>query len=409
MPSDDNAAPLGASAPHTSSLSSSPGSRPDTERGEEDVFVTRPLLPPLEDLLPYLEEAWRRGIVSNRGPLARRFEEALCAYLRGPKVSLVANGTLGLVLALRARAQGEEVITTPFTFVATGSAILEAGLRPVFVDVDRETYNIGAEVIEAAITPRTGAILPVHCFGRACDVIGIEAVARRHHVPLIYDAAHAFGVRFGEFSLLAYGDLSVVSFHATKVFNTFEGGAIVSHSEEDKERLDRLSNFGLGERTRALGLNAKLNEISCAMGLASLPHLDAALRGRARVAASYREALSGIPGVYLPPAPRCQTENHAYFPIEVQPPYPLSRDELLSALAARRLFARAYFHPLLPDLETFVDASGHAPPLVHARRVADRILCLPIAHDLSLEAIDRVVTVIREGALQHPPDSRSPA
>lgn len=363
------------------------------------LYVTRPLLPPLEELQPLLQEIWERRIVTNAGPVHQRLEAALAEFLQVEHLSLVANATLGLYTALRALPLEGEVITTPFSFVATGHGILAAGLEPVFVDVDPDTYNLDSKQIEQAITPRTSAILPVHCFGRACDTRAIEAIALEHGLEVVYDAAHAFGVEFLGRSLTERGSMSVVSFHATKVFNTLEGGAVVCRNAEMKRRIDQLVNYGYdGEDTISIGMNAKLNEVSCAVGLASLPYVGPALRRRAEIAEYYRSALHDAPGLRVIPRPERQSENNAYFPIEVTEDHPLGRDGLLAKLKDSNIHARRYFFPLLTDLTSISRAIHHAPrsDLPNARRLASRILCLPISPTMTLPDAFRVVRAVRD-------------
>lgn len=346
-----------------------------------------------------LEEIWANRTLTNCGPLHQRLERQLCAYLGVQHLTLVANATLGLMLAVRQLDLRGEVITTPFSFVATGHALLWGGVTPVFVDIDPTTLNIDPERIERAITPRTTAIMAVHCFGHACDVVAIEDIARRHGLKVIYDAAHAFGVRLGNGrSVLEYGDLSVASFHATKVFNTFEGGAIISRHGDAKQAIDRLTNYGIvDENTIAtVGLNAKMSEIHAAMGLAQLPCIDAALASRRQIDEHYRELLKGLPGIAPVMWPGGQTRNYYAFPVLVGDEFGCSRDELHRQLKLAGVNARRYFYPLLSDLPMYRDHAARSPdPLDVARNVGRRVLCLPLYPDLSDADIRRVVQVIR--------------
>ncbi|MEE4383452.1 MAG: DegT/DnrJ/EryC1/StrS family aminotransferase [Pseudomonadales bacterium] len=354
-------------------------------------------MPPLEDLVPYLERIWASGVLTNRGALHDELENHLRERLDVDHLSLVSNATLGLMLALRQLGLGGEVITTPFSFVATSHALLWAGLTPVFVDIDPETFNLDPDLIEDAITDRTSAILPVHCFGRACDIEAIDRIAERYGLRVLYDAAHCFDVRVGERGILRAGDLSVVSFHATKVFNTFEGGAIACGDAATKAQIDRLANFGITSEghVTGLGLNAKLNEASCAMGLASLPHLDEALCRRRQVSARYRSLLSDCRGIRIPEPPSGQTENHSYFPIEVLDSHTLDRDSLLCLLRAHGVHARRYFYPLLPDLEIMQEhASRWRGETPRARELASRILCLPIHPGMEDRDVERVAWLV---------------
>lgn len=362
------------------------------------IPVTRPHLPPLAELQPYLEQIWESGWLTNNGPLHRRLEAELADYLGVEHVVLSANGTLALVAALQALGVTGEVITTPFSFVATAHAIRWAGAEPVFADIDPVTLNLDPERIEAAIGPRTTAIMPVHVYGRPCAVERIEEIARAHGLKVIYDAAHCFGVTYRGRSLLRWGDLSVLSFHATKVFNTFEGGAIVCPDAETADRIRRWQNFGIMDEAtvETPGLNAKLSEVHAAMGLVQLTHVDRAIARRRAIDARYREALGGVPGIEVPaPLPE-STLNGGYFPILVGPDYPLSRDGLYERLAAHGIRGRRYFWPLISDFPLYRGMPSAAPPnLPVAREVAERVLCLPIYADLSSAAVDEVVDCVR--------------
>ncbi len=361
------------------------------------IFVTRPLLPPLENFIPYLEAIWQSGWLTNNGPFHQRFEQALCDYLGVRHVSLFANGTLALVTALQAlRVQGE-VITTPYSFVATAHALLWNGIKPVFVDIDPETLNIDTAKIEAAITPRTTAILPVHCYGHPCDVVRIQEIADNYGLKVIHDAAHAFGVRRGGESVLAHGDLSVLSFHATKVFNTFEGGAIVSHSDKAKRHIDHLKNFGFVDETTVVapGINGKMSEINAAFGLLQLEGIDAAIAGRQSIDASYRRGLADVAGIRCLGDAGEERANYAYFPILVGPEYPLSRDELFARLREHGIVARRYFYPLISDFPMYREMpSAAAANLPVARRAADSVICLPIYPGLAEDEVDAIVQQI---------------
>lgn len=366
------------------------------------VYVTQPFLPPLEELIPYLEQIWESKILTNGGPLHQQLEQALCEYLDVPYICLFNNGTIALLVALQALELSGEVITTPYTFVATTNAIHWNNLKPVFVDIDPETLNLDPQRIEAAITPRTSAILPVHCYGNPCDVDAIEAIARQHQLKVIYDAAHAFGVRCHCGSILNHGDLSVLSFHATKVFNTFEGGAIVCQTAEMKERIDRLKNFGFSGETELIeiGMNGKLSEVQAAMGLAQLKHLDKAVAARGQIDENYRQQLAGIAGIKVPGrAPQIQG-NYSYFPILVGEEYRLSRDELQNLLKNHGFFARKYFYPLTSDL-----VAPHLPGNERvvedteiARGAAAKVLCLPMYSLLGSDKVEQLAAVIRRGS-----------
>lgn len=370
----------------------------DPARGS--VFVARPALPPLEAFIPLLEEIWSSRALTNAGPFHRRFTDALCAHLGVEHVSLVANATLGLMLSARHLGLSGEVITTPFSFVATAHSLLWAGATPVFVDVDAHTLNIDPAQIERAITPRTTAIMGVHCYGRPCDVDAIEAIAHRHGLKVIYDAAHAFGVKHAGESLLLRGDLSVVSFHATKVFNTFEGGAIVCRDAQSKRQIDHMINCGIADEVtvESMGLNAKMSEFNAALGLLQLQYVDSYIEKRRVVDARYRELLSGVTGIECVHAPGTEPENYYAFPILVGPDYGLGRDALCDKLSAEGIFARRYFFPLLPDLPLYRDlpsSRSHLFPV--ARDAASRVLCLPMYPDLHAEDQKRIAAVIGDG------------
>ena len=365
-----------------------------------NIYVTRPELPPLEAVLPSLEEIWSSRVLTNGGAFHERLESALARRLGVAYLSLCTNATVGLMLALRALDLRGEVITTPFTFVATAHAIEWAGLTPVFADIDPITFNIDPAAVERAITPHTCAILPVHCYGHACDVEALDGLAQAHGLKLIYDAAHAFGALLRGRSLVSWGDVSVLSFHATKVFNTFEGGAIVSRDAQTKQKVDRLKNFGIVDETdvEGIGLNGKMNEFCAALGLAQLDRVDAAIALRARVDARYREGLDGVPGlVPMGPTPH-EVPNYAYFPVRVLPAYGESRDALQARLRSQGIHARRYFCPLVSDLEAYRGrASAASEPLTVARQAADEVLCLPLYPDLGESDQARIIDLLRHG------------
>jgi dTDP-4-amino-4,6-dideoxygalactose transaminase len=362
------------------------------------IYVTKPDLPAIEDLLPLLEGIWSSKILTNGGPLHTELERRLSDYLNVRYVSLFANATIALLTALQTLRITGEVITTPYSFVATAHSLVWNGLRPVFVDIDQSTFNLDPSKIEDAITPQTTAIMPVHCYGVPCDVDAIQKIADRYYLKVIYDAAHAFGVKCHCGSVLNHGDLSVLSFHATKVFNTFEGGAIVCSTSEMKERIDQLKNFGyLDEVTViAAGINGKMSELNAAVGLAQLPHVENAIAKRKAVAQRYRMELEGIPGILCPTAAPQISSNHAYFPILVQESYPLKRDELYEHLKRDNIFARRYFYPLVPDFPIYKSfASSNLADLSVAKRIAGSVLCLPIYPSLAIEDQDRIIERIR--------------
>jgi dTDP-4-amino-4,6-dideoxygalactose transaminase len=360
--------------------------------------VTRPTLPSLDELRPLLEEIWERRILTNNGPLHERLEAALSEHLGVAHVSLFANATLALLAALKAIGRTGEIVTTPFSFVASAHAIAWTGNRPVFVDIDPTTLNLDPAAAAAAITADTVAILPVHCYGHVCNVEAIAAVAAARGLGVVYDAAHAFGVRVHGRSVLEYGDLSVLSFHATKVFNTFEGGAVICRSPAMKRWIDRFKNFGIVDETHveSVGFNAKMSELHAAIGLAQLPAVDAMIAARREVDLRYRAALAGVPGIRCVGGAGGGEWNHAYFPIMVDPEYPLDRDALFERLRSAGIFARRYFFPLLSSLPMYADLPSAQPErLPQAVLAASRILCLPIYPELALEDQARIVDLIR--------------
>lgn len=362
---------------------------------KDPIYVTKPYLPPLEEFIPYLETIWERRVLTNGGPFHQELEQALCDYLGVKHLSLFSNGTIALITALQALNIQEEVITTPYSFVATSHALLWNNLKPVFVDIDPDTFNLDPSKIEAAITEKTSAILPVHCYGHPCDIDAIARIADKYGLKVLYDAAHAFGVDMPGKNILQAGDLSILSFHATKAFNTFEGGAIICQDAQTKQHIDQLKNFGFIDETHIaqVGINGKMNEISAATGLLQLKHIPAILARRAQVDASYRSLLSTIKGIHIP-AP-VTGANHAYFPILVRPDYPLDRDTLYQRLKDQQIYARRYFYPLISDFPMYATLPSSAPSnLRHATTIANQVLCLPIYPELGKEDITRIVDII---------------
>ncbi len=367
----------------------------------KNIFVTQPDMPPLEEYVPLLREIWENKILTNGGPFHQHLERALAEYLGVEHVALVANATIGLVTALQALRVGGEVITTPYSFVATAHSLLWNGITPVFVDIDQHTLNIDPDQIEAAITPRTTAILAVHCYGCPCDVEAIKNIADKYRLQVIYDAAHAFGVADASGSVLRHGDLSVLSFHATKVFNTFEGGAIICPDGKMKLHVDRLKNFGFVDEVTVseTGINGKMSEVNAAFGLLQLKHVGRALARRAEIDRNYREQFTGVKGVKcLPLAPRvggATKSNFSYFPILIGPDFPISRDALYNKLRENGVFSRRYFYPLISDFPMyrgFPSASRDRLPV--AASAADRVLCLPIYPALAREDQQRVIDLV---------------
>lgn len=362
------------------------------------VYVARPVLPPLEDVVSRMETIWETRFLTNQGSFVRSLEESLCTYLGVQNVSMVANCTLGLVLALRALRITGEVITTPFSFVATSNAIVLAGAEPVFADIDPDTLNLSPKAVEARITERTQAIVAVHSFGTPCDLDGLQEIADRHGIPLVFDAAHSFGVRIGNRSLLDYGTCAVVSFHATKVFNTFEGGAVITRDGALKRDIDLMANHGIDDEVNVpeVGLNAKMSELHAAVGLAQLPHVAGNIAARGEVVQHYIDGLTGVPGIDLVRPPANFESNNYMFPIMVGPDYPVSRDTLHERLKQSRVFARRYFFPLISDLPNFRGKPSADPAgLPVARNAAERILCLPLYPDLEPADRDFIIRIIR--------------
>lgn len=372
------------------------------------ITVTSPLLPDLEKFNQLLQNIWERKWITNNGHYHQQLEQALSDYLGVQYLSLFTNGTLPLITALQALDIKEgEVITTPYSFVATSHSIWWNRLKPVFVDVLPENGNMDPSKIEAAITPNTVAIMPVHVYGCPCDVETIDAIARKHRLKVIYDAAHAFGITHKGKSILEWGDMSTLSFHATKVYNTVEGGAIVVHSAEMKYEVDNLKNFGFrGETTVvAPGINSKMDEVRAAYGLLNLRQVDTAIAARRRVATKYMETLDNVQGIELFPyihdftstneANADRRWNYAYFPILVTEDYRMSRDALYEFMKTQNVFARRYFYPLITDFEPYKDSPSATPAyLPVANRLANQVICLPIHHSLTDEDIERVLNCI---------------
>ncbi len=368
------------------------------------ITVTSPLLPSLEELMPYLQDIWDRKWLTNNGHYHQELEKALCEYLKVPYISLFTNGTLPLITALQALRVTGEVITTPYSFVATTHSLWWNGIKPVFVDIDPETCNLDPAKIEAAITPKTTAIMPVHCYGKPCDVKGIQEVADKYGLKVIYDAAHAFGVEInplggmrGE-SILNFGDMSTLSFHATKVYNTVEGGALIMHDEETKKRIDYLKNFGFAGETEVVapGINSKMDEIRSAYGLLSLKKVDDSIAARKRVAEIYRCELRNIPGIrFFDDMPGVK-HNYSYFPIFVEKDYEMTRDELYFKMKANNVLGRRYFYPLISTFSTYRGLESSNPKnLPIATRIADEVICLPMHDALSENDIQRVIDCIK--------------
>lgn len=366
---------------------------------QDIITVTSPLLPPLEEFKPYLEDIWRRKWLTNNGYYHKELENALCEYLGVPYISLFTNGTLPLICALQALRITGEVITTPYSFVATTHALWWNGIKPVFVDIDRRTGNIDPEKIEAAITPKTTAIMPVHVYGQPCEMECIQEIANTYGLKVIYDAAHAFGVEKEGKSLLAAGDMSTLSFHATKVYNTVEGGALVCQDAQTKQRIDYLKNFGFANETTVVapGINGKMDELRAAYGLLSLKHVDEAIARRKQVALRYREALRQVRGItFFEDRPGVK-HNYSYFPIFInEKEYGMSRDALYEKMKTAGVYGRRYFYPLISTFSTYRGLESARPSnLPNAHKMAEEVICLPMHHGLSEEDVDRVLRCIQ--------------
>lgn len=362
------------------------------------VYVTQPFMPPLDEYIPYLEKIWRSKILTNVGPFHEDLERELAEYLGVEHLALFANGTIALVTALQALRITGEVITTPYSFVATTHSLNWNAISPVFVDIDPVTCNLDPERIEEAISPQTTAIMPVHCYGNPCEVEKIQAIADTYGLKVIYDAAHAFGIKYKGESLLKHGDLSVLSFHATKVYTTFEGGAIVCPDAKTKQRINYLKNFGFADETTVMapGINGKMNEAQAALGLLQLKYADDVIRRRRKIDSIYRSALEGVTGLrmleYRPDA----TCNGSYFPIFIEKEYRSSRDELYAELRSRGIYARRYFYPLISSFPIYRGLDSARPAnLARAGMVADQVLCLPIYPDLEESEQHQIIEIVR--------------
>lgn len=366
---------------------------------EKPVYVTQPSLPPLDEFVKYLEDIWESKWLTNMGKYHQRFEKELAEYLGVKHICLFTNGTLALVTALQVLRVTGEVITTPYSFVATTHALHWNGIEPVFVDIVPEYCNINPDKIESVITPKTTAILPVHIYGNPCDVEKIGELADTYGLKIIYDACHAFGVTINGNSILNYGDLSILSFHATKVFNTFEGGAIICHDEKMKKRIDFLKNFGFAGETTVIapGINAKMSEFQAALGLLQLKYINEAIEKRKRITYTYREHLSNVKGIRFLNDTEGVKHNYAYFPIFInQEEYGKSRDEVYEELKKHNIHARRYFYPLISQFPTYKGlSSAVSKNLPIAEEIAKQVLCLPIYPDLDFDSIVKIYNIIQ--------------
>ena len=363
------------------------------------IYVTRPSLPGLDEFLPFVEKIWDNKVLTNNGPFHQQLENELADFLDVPYISLFANGTLALITALQALNISGEVITTPYSFVATTHSVWWNNARPVFVDIDPVTCNISPKKIEAAITPDTTAILPVHVYGNPCQVEHIQEIASRHQLKVVYDAAHTFGIKYKGGSLLRYGDLSILSFHATKVFNTMEGGAIVSHDIQTKQKIDYLKNFGFAGETeiKLPGINSKMNEMQAALGLVQLKHYHKNVNKRKAITEKYKDELGKVEGIsFLILQSGVQDYNYAYFPIFVdQNSYGKSRNDLYYHLKKWNIHGRRYFYPLISSFPSYSGLPSAQPKnLPAAQTIADQVICLPLYPDLALSDVVRIADII---------------
>lgn len=365
---------------------------------DKPITVTSPLLPKLDDFIPMLQDIWERKWLTNNGHYHKELEKALAEYLGVEYISLFTNGTLPLITALQALRITGEVITTPYSFVATTHSIWWNGLKPVFVDVEEETGNIDPEKIEAAITPHTTAIMPVHVYGTPCNTKRIQEIADVYGLKIIYDAAHAFGVQVNGKSVLNEGNMSTLSFHATKVYNTIEGGALICHDQATKKRIDYLKNFGFAGETTVVapGINSKMDELRAAYGLLNLKQVDSAIEKRKAIATKYNNALKNIPGIRVLQDIENVRKNYAYYPIFVdEKAYGKSRDALYEELQRHNIFGRRYFYPLISTFSAYKGLDSANPqnlPIAH--KLADQVLCLPMFADLDSEDIDRILEIV---------------
>ena len=362
------------------------------------ITVTSPLLPSLDEFMPYLQDIWSRKWLTNNGHYHQELEKSLCEYLEVPYISLFTNGTLPLLCALQALRITGEVITTPYSFVATTQSLWWTGIKPVFVDIDPETCNINPEKIEDAITPRTTAIMPVHVYGKPCDTERIQAIADKYGLKVIYDAAHAFGVKVNGESILNAGDVSTLSFHATKVYNTIEGGALVCHDEKTKKRIDYLKNFGFAGETEivAPGINGKMDELRSAYGLLNLRQVDAAIEARHQIAIKYQEALKNVEGLHFMEDIPGVRHNYSYFPIFVDAEkYGMTSDELYFKMKEQKVLGRRYFYPLISEFSTYRGLESARPDnLPVAHKMANSVICLPMYAGLSEDDINRILIAL---------------
>lgn len=364
---------------------------------KKPLYVTQPHLPKLEDFIPYLEQIWDNKILTNNGPMHQELEKELGDFLEVPYLSLFNNATTALLAAIQALEIKGEVITTPFTFAATSHCLIRSNITPVFVDIEMEHLNIDHTKIEQAITENTSAILPVHCYGNPCNTEEIKKIAEKHRLYTIYDAAHAFGVKDSGGSILRHGDLSVISFHATKIFNTFEGGAVICKTKEQKERIDLIKNFGILNETTILeaGINGKMNEISAAFGLLQLKNFEKIIQKRTEISHYYTEKLNSTKGIKIIKPKKNISANNSYYPILIKKEFKLSRDALFEKLKENKIFSRRYFYPALPELPPYKNLKSSKPENIkNSVSAAREILCLPIHTEMEQADAERVISTI---------------
>ena len=364
----------------------------------QPIYVTNPTLPPINEFIDCIKDIWESKWLTNNGKYHQMLEKSLCEYLGVKYCSLFCNGTIALQAALAVLNISGEVITTPFTFLATANSIVLSGGKPVFVDIEPHTFNIDPKRVEEAITDKTTAIMPVHVYGNPCNISELERIAKKYNLKLIYDAAHAFGIEKDGASILNAGDVSMVSFHATKVFSTIEGGAIFTNDPQVKQNLDLYKNFGISSETTAegIGTNGKMNEVQAAFGLLNLKYIDGNIQKRREVADIYRKAISQIDGVSCIEDLPGVRHNYGYFPIIVdETKYKMSRDELYEQLKASNIFSRRYFYPLITDFESYKSGGNYiVKDIPIAENIANRVLCLPMYSELEVEDIDKVIGVM---------------
>lgn len=374
---------------------------------KEPIYVTQPALPNLQEFILYLEKIWKNKILTNKGPFHQQFEKELAEFLDVPYISLFANGTLALLAAVQVLRITGEVITTPYSFVATTHSLWWNHIKPVFVDIESEFCTLNPEKIEAAITPRTTAILPVHVYGNPCKMERIKEIADIYGLKIIYDAAHAFGVSYKGNSISKYGDLSILSFHATKVFNTMEGGAIVCHDLTTKRRIDFLKNFGFAGETKVMapGINSKMNEMQAALGLLQLKQHNTNIEKRRLIADLYRKKINEIDGISLLPIPEDTVSNYAYIPIFIdENKYGVNRNKLYENLKEKGIYGRRYFYPLISEFPMYRDLSSANPEnLSIAKSVAEKVICLPIYPNLEINSVDFIIRCLKyfKGKTKH--------